>query len=111
MAYDETLGDRMRPMLLPRAGVSEKAMFGGIGFLLYGNMCCGIWKDLLVVRLSPEEAARALKKPHVRVMDITGKPMKGWIFVEPKGLSKNKELLAWIESAVAFASTLPKKIR
>ena len=109
MPYDIVLAERMRPYLLPRVGVSEKAMFGGIAFLLHGNMCCGIWKDLLVIRLSVEEGTKALKKPHVRVMDITGQPMKGWVFVEPMGCKKDSDLFAWIDKAFEFASSLPSK--
>jgi len=109
MAYDKTLAERMRPIILPRKGAMEKNMFGGIGFFVNGNMCCGIWKDLLVVRLSPEDAAKALKEKHVRMMDITGKPMKSWLFVEPKGIKKDADLLKWVECSFAFASSLPKK--
>ena len=109
MAYDHTLAERMRPLLLPRAGMSEKKMFGGVGFLLYGNMCCGIWKDTLIVRLSPDEASDALKKPHARAFDITGKPMKGWLLVEAAGIKKDVDLLGWIERAVAFVSSMRKK--
>ncbi len=101
----------MRPMLLPRAGISEKNMFGGIAFLVHGNMCCGIWKDLLVIRLSVDEATIELKKPHVRVMDITGRPMRGWLFVQPAGYKKDTDLFAWVEKASSFASSLPKKKR
>ena len=101
----------MRPYLLPRAGVSEKNMFGGIAFLVYGNMCCGVWKDLLVLRLSAEEGMKMLKKPHVRVMDITGRPMKGWLFVEPMGYKKHSDLYAWVDKALEFASSLSRKTK
>ena len=111
IAYDTALAERMRPFLLPRAGVSEKAMFGGIAFLVNGNMCCGIWKDLLVIRLSVEDGMRELKKQHVRVMDITGRPMKGWLFVEPAGHEREKDLYSWIDKALQFASSLPSKKR
>lgn len=109
MPYDTTLAERMRPLLLPRPGIMEKNMFGGIAFLLRGNMCCGIWKDLLVIRLDPAGGAKALQEHHVRPMDITGTPMKGWIFVEPKGYTKDTDLLMWIERAFAFVSELPPK--
>lgn len=109
LPYDHALAERMRPAILPRAGTSEKNMFGGIGFFVFGNMCCGIWKDLLVVRLSPTEASEALKEKNVRVMDLTGKPMKGWLFVEPEGIKHDKDLLAWIERSYTFASSLPHK--
>jgi hypothetical protein len=109
MAYDTTLADRMRPYLLGRAGMSERSMFGGLGFLLYGNLCCGIWKDQLIIRLSPHETAGALKEKHVHVFDITGKPMKGWLLIDPAGIKKDTDLYAWIERAVSFVSTMPKK--
>lgn len=109
MPFDSGLAERMRPAFLPRAGAGEKNMFGGIGFFVYGNMCCGIWKDLMVIRLSPEEGAKALQEKHVRVMDITGKPMKGWLFIEPAGYKKDADLLRWIDRAYAFASSLPRK--
>ena len=109
MPFDEALAERMRPLFLGRVGASEKAMFGGIGFFVHGNMCCGIWKDHMVVRLSKEEGEAALQEPHTRIMDITGKPMKGWIFVEPAGIAKDADLIAWIERAYSFASSLPKK--
>ena len=110
MPYDEALAERMRPMLLTRTGVSEKSMFGGIAFLVNGNMCCGIWKDQLVIRLDKDEGTKALEEPHVRVMDITGRPMKGWLFVDHAGYKADKDLFGWIERAHAFASSLePKK--
>src|SRR5947207_686536 len=99
----------MRPLLLPRPGMSEKSMFGGLGFLLYGNMCCGIWKDALIVRLSREESEQALTEAHVHIFDVTGKPMKGWLLVEPGGVADDRDLLRWIERAFSFTSTLPKK--
>lgn len=111
MAYDSALAERMRPVLLTRPDVREKSMFGGIAFLVNGNMCCGIWKDLLVIRLGKEEGTAALDEPHVRVMDITGKPMKGWLFVELKGYATDKDLFGWIERAYAFASSLPPKAK
>ena len=109
MAYNQQLASRMRSILLTRPGIIEKNMFGGIGFLLRGNMCCGIWKDLLVVRLSPEESAKALKQKHVRPMDITGRPMKGWLFVEPEGYEDDCALLGWVERSVEHAGTMPAK--
>ena len=109
MPYAEPLAERMRPNFLTRPDVSEKAMFGGIAFLVNGNMCCGIWKDLLVIRLDKEEGTKALEEPHTRIMDITGKPMKGWLFVEPAGYKEDKDLFSWMERAYSFAASLPKK--
>lgn len=109
MPYDESLANRIRPNLLTREGANEKHMFGGLAFLINGNMCCGVFKDLLIVRLSKEEGAKALEEPNVRPMDITGKPMRGWVLVEPAGLKEDKDLMSWIERAHTFAASLPKK--
>ena len=109
MPYDSVLAERLRPNLLVRTDVQEKSMFGGIAFLVNGNMCCGVWKDLLVIRLSKEEGEAALSESNVRVMDITGRPMKGWLFVEPAGYRDDASLASWVERAYGFASSLPKK--
>ena len=109
MPYNEALAERIRAAFLPRPGANEKSMFGGIGFLVNGNMCCGVWKDLMVIRLSKEAGADALKEPHIREMDITGKPMRGWIFVEPEAYKSNEDLLRWINAAYEFADGLPNK--
>ena len=78
MAFDESLAARIRHRLARRKNVEERKMFGGIGFLLNGNLLVGVWKDSLVARLGEEQAVEALLDPHVRPFDITGKPMKGW---------------------------------
>ena len=85
MAYDEQLAERVRKSLGRRRNITEKKMFGGLSFLQNGKMLCGVLKDLLVLRVGPEEAAKLLKKPHVRPMDFTGRPMKGFVYVEPGG--------------------------
>ena len=84
-------------------------MFGGIGFLLSGNMLVGVWKMSLIARVGPDEYAQALKQPHVREFDITGRAMKGWVLVEPEGIDEDKQLAEWIERATDFVSTLPAK--
>jgi TfoX/Sxy family transcriptional regulator of competence genes len=84
-------------------------MFGGIGFLLHGNMACGVHKDNLVVRVDPEKHGVLLKKPHAKPFDLTGKPMKGWLLVEADGCKTEKQLSAWVKEAVEFASSLPPK--
>jgi hypothetical protein len=109
MAYDESLAKRVRNRLGKRAGLIEKKMFGGLAFLLRGNMCCGVHGDELIVRLEATETDRALKRPGVRLFDITGRPMKGWILVSPKGVSTDESLGQWIEIAVAYAKSLPPK--
>jgi TfoX/Sxy family transcriptional regulator of competence genes len=108
MAYDLKLAERIRTQLegLP---VVEKKMFGGVGFLIHGNMSCGVYKDDLVVRFDPEKQNALLKKPHAKPFDITGKPMKGWLLVEPAGVKTNRQLGAWVKASVEFAATLPPK--
>jgi TfoX/Sxy family transcriptional regulator of competence genes len=108
MAFDENLAARIRTHLGKRTGVAERKMFGGITFLLQGNMCCGVHREALIVRLGPEEAGRALAKPHTRVFDLTGRPMKAWVLVEPKGLA-GAQLEKWVDRAAHFAGSLPPK--
>ena len=109
MAYSESLAARIRESLARRKGIGEKKMFGGVGFLLHGNMLVGVWKDSLIVRLGPEQSAAALKRPHVGEFDITGKPMKGWVLVDADGLEKDEDLKSWIALAHDFVKTLPAK--
>jgi TfoX/Sxy family transcriptional regulator of competence genes len=108
MAYDLKLADRIRSQLdgLPFV---EKKMFGGVGFLLNGNMACGVNKDNLIVRVDPERHSALLKKPHAKPFDLTGRPMKGWLVIEADGCKTQKQLSAWVKEGVEFASTLPPK--
>ena len=109
MAFSEVLAERIRQRLARRKGVEEKKMFGGVGFLLHGNMLVGVWKDSLIVRLGPDEGDEALKEPHVREFDITGRAMKGWVLVEPEGVEDDEQLTDWIGRATKFVGTLPAK--
>jgi hypothetical protein len=109
MAFDEDLAARIRERLARQSGIDEKRMFGGVGFLLNGNLLVGVWKDSLVVRLGPEQGGRALLEPHVGVFDITGRPMKGWVLVAPEGVEEDAQLAGWIERAAAFVGALPAK--
>jgi len=108
MAYDLDLAKRIRTELggLPFV---EKKMFGGVGFLLHGNMACGVNKDNLIVRVDPEKQSELLEKPHAKHFDLTGRPMKGWLMVEPEGYKTPEQLGAWIKEGVEFALTLPPK--
>jgi len=108
MAYNIKLAERIRSELdgIP---VVEKKMFGGVGFLLNGNLACGVNKDDVIVRVEPEKHAALLKKSHVRPFDMTGRPMKGWLLVEEAGVKTEKQLSAWVKEGVEFASTLPPK--
>jgi hypothetical protein len=109
VAYDEELAERVRDLLAVRADVSERKMFGGVGFMVAGNMCCGVLGEDLIVRLDPEEAEAALAEPDVRVFDYTGRPMKGWLFVGPQATAGEAALAGWVDAAFAFAASLPVK--
>ena len=109
MAFSEALAKRIRQALARRKNVEEMKLFGGIGFLLNGNMLVGVWKDSLCVRLGPEQAGEALLEPHVKDFDITGRPMKGWVLVEPEGVEGDDQLNGWIQRAVTFVGKLPAK--
>lgn len=109
MAFDERLAERIRKRLGNRKELAEKKMFGGIAFLLDGNMCVGVHKQDLIVRLDPEETDEALSQPHTRVFDLSGRPMKGWILVESSGLKDENALGKWVSISVDYAMSLPKK--
>jgi TfoX/Sxy family transcriptional regulator of competence genes len=109
MAYDEALAERVREQLAPQPGLTEKAMFGGLAFLLDGNMAVGLSGDELMVRVGPERADEALARPHTRPFDMTGRPMKGWILVAQDALGEDGELADWVGEGVAFARSLPPK--
>ena len=109
MAFSEELAGRIRHGLARRKGVEEKKMFGGIGFLLNGNMLVGVWKDSLILRLGPEEGEQALQEPHVSEFNITGRAMKGWVLVAPEGVEDDNELGGWVQRAVKFVGKLPAK--
>ncbi|MDH3292288.1 MAG: TfoX/Sxy family protein [Gemmatimonadota bacterium] len=109
MAYDETLAARVRTALANEPGLSEKHMFGGLSFLLNGNMCCGIVGNTLMVRVGPEAYTAALAKPHAREMDFTGRPLRGMTYVAPDGVHTDSALAAWVRRGTAFAASLPPK--
>ena len=109
MPFDEQLAQRVRQMLKGKRGVTERRMFGGLCFLLRGNMCFGVERDRLVVRVGPEQYARALSKPHARPMDFTGRPLKGFVYVSAKGNRTAASLKAWIARSLDFVGSLPSK--
>jgi hypothetical protein len=109
MPFSEELAERIRQGLARRKGIEEKKMFGGVGFLLNGNLLVGVWKESLIVRLGPEEGEEALKEPHVSEFDITGRAMKGWVLVAPEGVGADDELSGWVQRAVQFVGKLPAK--
>lgn len=109
MAYDEKLAERLRKVFMRRKGAVEKKMFGGIAYMVDGHMCCGIAKDMLVVRVGPDAYEEALKEKYVRVMDFTGKPMKGYVYVEAGGIKSDESLKSWIDRGIKFVKTLQLK--
>jgi TfoX/Sxy family transcriptional regulator of competence genes len=109
MAYNEILAGRMRGILAAYSDIVEKKMFGGTAFLLRGNMVCGVHKQDLIVRVGLEKYKEALKKPHTRPFDMTGKAMAGWIVVESGAWGRDEDLNAWIKLGVDFAQSLPPK--
>jgi TfoX/Sxy family transcriptional regulator of competence genes len=109
MAYDKDLAERVRRLLDEPAGWVEKKMFGGMGYLVQGNMACGVQQDYLIVRVSPESHEAALRQPHVRVFDLTGRAMSGWIVVEKEGIAEEEALRYWVRRGVDYALTLPPK--
>jgi hypothetical protein len=108
VAYDKRLAARVRALLASRAGVSERKMFGGLTFMVGGNMCCGVNGEELIVRLDPGREDDALARPHARPMDLTGRRMRGFITVHPDGLTGSR-LDRWVHEAVARAGSLPPK--
>lgn len=109
MSYDDDLESRILSAIDGWKNVSAKKMFGGICHLIHGNMFCGIYKEFLILRLGQAAATDALSKPHTKPFDITGRPMKGWVMVEPNGFETGDSLSAWLEKAREFAQTLPHK--
>lgn len=109
MAYDEALAARVRDLLVPRSDLTEREMFGGIAFMLAGNMAAGVIGHDLLVRLGKDDAERALTEPHVRPMDFTGRPMKTTVYVDPDGTADDADLAGWVDAGADFAVSLPPK--
>jgi TfoX/Sxy family transcriptional regulator of competence genes len=109
MAYDKDLADRVGHALAAEPGLEQKRMFGGVGYLLFGNMVCGVLKDDLIVRVGKEHYDDLLADPSARVFDITGREMKGWVMIDPDGTDSDQSLSSWVHHGLAFARTLPPK--
>jgi TfoX/Sxy family transcriptional regulator of competence genes len=109
MAYDHDLANRIREQLANEDAMSEKEMFGGIAFLLAGNMAVGVSRDELMVRVGKEHGDEALAEPHTRPFDMTGRPMKAWVLVEQPGFESDAQLADWVARGVAYARSLPPK--
>ena len=112
MAYSEILVSRLQKILSGRQGIDEKKMFGGLSFLVNGKMFCGVLKNDLVVRVNPHDSETLLKRAHVRPMDFTGRPMKGFLYVGLDGCKTDEDLQGWVDLSLNFMESLPvKKIK
>jgi hypothetical protein len=109
VAYDEELAQRIRAVLDGDPGVDERKMFGGIAFLIDGNMAVGVTGEDLMVRVGPDAWADALAQPHAREMDFTGRPMKGFVYVSDAGIAEDVDLAAWVARGTDFAGSLPPR--
>lgn len=109
MAYDEMLAARVRDRVNNLAGADEKKMFGGVGFLLNGNMACGVNKKDLIIRVGPDAYESNLLEAHTKPFDMTGRPMTGWIVVVEKGYASEDDLAKWVKKGVDYACSLPPK--
>ncbi|KPJ87212.1 MAG: hypothetical protein AMS17_09180 [Spirochaetes bacterium DG_61] len=109
MGYDEEIDARIRTIINKWENTASKKMFGGVCHLLNGNMFCGVYKNFLILRLGVQGSEEALGRPYVKSMDITGKPIKGWVMVQKQGIVNDEELAAWLERAKKYTRTLPPK--
>ncbi len=111
MPYSEELAERMRAIIGPRDGVSERKMFGGIAWLVNGNMAIGTLGEDMMVRLAHDDADAALAEPHVGPMEFTGRPMRGFLTVRSAGIGEDADLARWIDAGAAYAASLPPKAK
>jgi TfoX/Sxy family transcriptional regulator of competence genes len=109
MAYDKKLAERIRTALNKRPKLTEREMFGGIGFMLRGNMACGVAGEEMIVRIAKEETEAALRAPGTRAFDLSSRPAPGWILVHKRVLATPAKLKAWVQRGVAYALSLPPK--
>ena len=109
MAFDEYIAERVRAAVADRDDIDEKPMFGGLCLLAHGNMFAGVLSDTLMLRVGPQAGEDALRRPHARVMDFTGRPMRGYVYVDPPGFATEAQLREWVGLSLAFVDTLPAK--
>ena len=109
MAFDPGIAQRLREYFAGFPEVVERKMFGGLVFMVYGHMSCGVVEEVLMVRVGPEQHRQAMSKPHTREMDFTGKPLRGFIFVDPEGFEADEDLAGWLEMSLDFVTALPPK--
>lgn len=111
MAYDEALAERVRNAIGSRPEISERKMFGGIAFMAGSNMFIGVMKAEIMCRVGPGAHDEAVTRPGARIMDFTGRPMKGYVYAGPPGIESDADLKAWVDQSYAFASSLPAKVK
>jgi hypothetical protein len=109
VAYDEGLATRLRDLVGAEPGLTEKKMFGGLAMLVYGNMAVGVHGDALIVRTDPAQQADLLAEPGARTFDLTGRPMKGWLLVDPVGHAEDDDLRRWVNRGIGYARSLAPK--
>jgi len=109
MVYDKKLANRIQKTLEKCKGVTEKEMFGGISFLINGKMCCGVIKNDLVVRVDPKDYEKLLNRQNVRPMDFTGRPLKGFVYVNPEGCKSSATLAKWVKLGIEYVGSLKEK--
>ncbi len=110
MAYDEDLANRLRELLADEDGITERKMFGGLAFLLHGNMSVSASRNGgILVRIEPSETAAALKRDHVELMTMGGRTREGWVTVAPEGVRTKRQLESWVKRSLAYARTLAPK--
>jgi hypothetical protein len=109
MPYDEGLAQRIRELLDPGLPSTEMRMFGGLAFMVNGHMCFGILESSLMARIGPDAYPDALPQAHVRKMDFTGRPMAGYVFVDPPGIERDEDLARWLQACTSFVQSLPPK--
>jgi hypothetical protein len=109
MTFSEQTANQIRRVIHDTPGLSERPLFNGVAFILQGNMCCGVIDENLVVRVGPDTYDAALREPHTRPMDLIGRPLPGFVYVERDGFASDATLKEWIERSVSFVRTLPPK--
>ncbi len=109
MAFNEELALRIRQSLGEQTGITERKMFGGLCFMAHGNMLGGVMGDEIIVRVGADRYEDALKQPHTREMDFTGRPMRGFVIVASEGITSDERLDEWVRRGVQFATSLPPK--
>ena len=109
MPFDEHIAQRVRDILAEECPATERRMFGGLAFMVNGHMCCGIVGEVLVVRVGPNLYEQALSQPHARLMDFTGRSMKGFVYVDRPGYRTTASLRKWVRTGIRFVVSLPAK--